>query len=91
MTWEPNKPSIVATRKNMLKPPPKAIERLLLSNQQEVKKLIPEMANNVMKAPRFNKINSPYVSSVTDGSTKAKHMQLVIVVAHIIKNKEPIK
>ena len=26
MTWEPNKPSIVATRKNMLKPPPKAIE-----------------------------------------------------------------
>lgn len=52
-TGLPNKPSIVATKKNIEMPPPMAIERLLLSNQQEVRKLMPAIANSDKKDPIF--------------------------------------
>lgn len=52
-TGEPNSPSIVATRKNIVNPPPSAIEFLLRLNQQDARKQMPLMANMTRKAPKL--------------------------------------
>lgn len=55
-TGLPNSPSMAATRAKMESPPPIAMERLLRSKTQEVKKHRPDSANRTRKAPTFSKI-----------------------------------
>lgn len=74
----------------MLNPPPIAIECLLLSKIQEVKKQSPERANKTKRAPMFNKISSPYVKP-TDSVMIVRQIHLVRVVSKNIARSEPIK
>ena len=87
-TCEPNKPRIVDTRKNILIPPPIPIEYFDLLNQQEVKKDMPLIANNVMKAPKLRRaredseISTPVILKIE------QHIKLVAVVSKNIPNRE---
>ena len=63
-TFEPNSPNIVATRKNILSPPPILIEYFERLNQQDAKNDIPLNANIVTNAPTLSNISSPYVNAI---------------------------
>ena len=76
ITWLPNNPNIAATKANIDNPPPTAIERLLRSNQQDVKKhnrmggtnYAPVMADVDRFYIEEEPLNIPnYVIFITDG------------------------
>ena len=86
----PKSPSMDATSANMLSPPPSAIDRLLRSNQHDVKKHSPDRHISTQNAPTLSNIICPYESdnSVLSASI---HAHPVTVVMKNIAKSDPTK
>ena len=90
MMDEPNRPSIVATKKNIERPPPMAIAFLLRSNQQEARKQMPLIANMLRNAPRLISSSFCQVRPVST-STMFRQTRLVTTVQTNIASSEPTR